>query len=455
MAHLRSTADPIRVTFSLLCFATWTSLVCAYSSRNAAKQSVIASRHAELFEEFKVAYGRSYSPGSDEHEMRLVLFGKAVAAVEEQNQRPGRLWNAAINALSDRTPEEISSLGGYQGKAGKHASESFQTASLLQQAPSKAFQLPGQQLPLLGHGSPSFLQATNRDEEIHGLPSDMAWTNLWTTQTEKVRNQNCANCWAAATATLVEAHAQIHFGVNRTVSMKGLTTCTKNTFHCGGEGGCSGATPELALQNIILNGISEDENSQECPEAMVALEDSSAPAPHEWLPQVHDAPLESASRTFGMIGWKRLPKNKYLPLLQAVVQRGPVAVALSTDWHNYGNGIHDGCNKDAVIGHSVVLLGYGKDNQILQDGHPVKYWLIQNSWGAGWGENGRMRLKRVDEEEERCGTDRSPQIGTTCDGGPKEDKVCGMCGMLYDSVVPLFEAKTELSVSLAALRKTV
>lgn len=136
-----------------------------------------------------------------------------------------------------------------------------------------------------------------------------------------------------------------------------------------------------------------------------------------------------------MQAWERLPVNSYKPIMHALVERGPVAVAVyASKWFPYSQGIFDGCQKDAVIDHAVALLGYGYDRKLRE-----KYWLIQNSWGPEWGENGRIRLLRRDNDAtEYCGIDAQPQDGTGCVGGPAQVKVCGMCGILYDTVVPHF-----------------
>merc|ERR1712179_742199 len=64
------------------------------------------------------------------------------------------------------------------------------------------------------------------------------------------------------------------------------------------------------------------------------------------------------------------------------------------------------------------------------------YWLVRNSWGSGWGEDGYIRMKR--ESNPQCGWDSTTEAHV-CVGGPGASgfQVCGMCGLLTETSYPL------------------
>ncbi len=51
---------------------------------------------------------------------------------------------------------------------------------------------------------------------------------------------------------------------------------------------------------------------------------------------------------------------------------------------SYGGGIFNGvCGQ---YDHAVTAVGFGNENG-------VEYWIIRNSWGATWGEQGHIRIQ--------------------------------------------------------------
>jgi cathepsin L len=222
-----------------------------------------------------------------------------------------------------------------------------------------------------------------------------------------------------------------------------MVDCTPNPRHCGGTGGCQGATAELAMEFVMKHGCADEtevpyaaadgqctvegakpvnKTAKNVPQTIVFAETSSA---------LSSSSPSSGALAIGMTGWETLPINKYEPLVRALAERGPVAVsACASDWGQYESGIFNGCGKDCVVNHAVTAVGYGESNG-------VKYWTIQNSWGAFWGEQGHIRLQR--HEEGWCGMNNDPQAGVACEGETAPVPVCGMCGVLFDSVVPHFK----------------
>ncbi|KAI8001589.1 Senescence-specific cysteine protease SAG12 [Camellia lanceoleosa] len=67
------------------------------------------------------------------------------------------------------------------------------------------------------------------------------------------------------------------------------------------------------------------------------------------------------------------------------------------DFKLYSSGVFTG-NCGTNLDHAVTIIGYGATS----DG--TKYWLVKNSWGSGWGENGYMKIKRdIAANEGLCG----------------------------------------------------
>jgi len=374
------------------------------------------AEHHAAFAAFIQRHGRTYEQGSEEYQRRFDLFSARLEKAAALNARAGKLWTAGATKHADFSEEELSRLRGWSGSA----------------SPKRGG---------VGKSLRSGIALAQEDS----LPDEVTrWSNL--SVLENVRDQGgCGSCWAVAASTVLDSHAEIYKSSQGSFAAQNILDCTPNPRKCGGSGGCQGATVELAMNQVMQHGaLTEDEDSyvgsdMKCKKSLLQI---SGEGDH--LDNSNDFSLEgrrlAASSDegpkFGMTGWERLPENKYTPLLRAVAEHGPVGVSVdATPWSLYMGGVFDGCGKNAVINHAVTLVGYGKDNT-----KGAKYWLIQNSWGGDWGENGRIRLLRTEQAEtDHCGKDDRPLEGTGCEGGPASVKVCGMCGILYDNVVPYFK----------------
>lgn len=97
--------------------------------------------------------------------------------------------------------------------------------------------------------------------------------------------------------------------------------------------------------------------------------------------------------------FKEVKRHDPVELATALVQ-GPVSIgvdASSLGMKLYKKGIIKRfC--DTTIDHAVLLVGYGND-------HGTDFWLVKNSWGADWGENGYFRVLRdmSKNDEGMCG----------------------------------------------------
>lgn len=354
------------------------------------------------FAQFTKDFQKSYTAGSEEYRQRAALFEAARARIQARNSKntaEGRSWTAGVSPFMDANPQERRALaGGY--KPGRRA-------------PTGSTGMTGLQTGGSGRSTRS------RSNETRILDS-FSWNDQGVGPC--VRNQgNCGSCWAVSAIEAVEAQLQKNGAGSVKLSAQALLDCVPNPQHCGGTGGCDGATGELAYSFMRDVGLPLESDHQYMAKTGSCPMDSNAVSTHQAYPTQARVRLS---------GWDQLPSNKAEPVMRALVEEGPVVVAVdANDWFDYERGVFDGCNKDAELGHSVLLKGYGEDGG-------KKYWQIQNSWGVDWGEQGFIRITRHEDDDMNCGVDSKPQDGVGCDGGPSEVKVCGACGLLFDPVVP-------------------
>merc|ERR1712083_74517 len=364
--------------------------VLLYSKMKLLLLSVIAAvalaGHADYaklqFAQFKAQYGKIYKTRT-EHQMRYDIFQANLKKIEEHN-KSGASWKKGINQFSDLTEAEFQAmyLGGYK------------------RLPTPA-------------GNFTIASKPAKD-----LPAEVDWRKQGVVTDVKNQGQ-CGSCWAFCTTEMIESYAGIATGSTPELSSQQVTSCTPNPLKCGGTGGCYGSIPQLGYTYIQLFGHITEEDYPYISGDTMNTEDCT------YMPD------QAAG---AITGYTILEPNSLEAVMDFVANQGPLAIAAyASPWGRYSSGVFDGCpyGGDIAINHAIVLVGYGTD---AAEGD---YWLVRNSWGSGWGEDGYIRLKR--ESTAVCGVNSSPMDGTACVGGPGNDQqtVCGMCGVLFDTSYPL------------------
>jgi len=339
----------------------------------------LAARNYKFsFDQYLQEFEKSYSKVNDQSEyvMRKAYFEAELARIEKHNSNRSSTWKMGLSPHSDRAPHEWKAMKGYKSGVPEPL-----TAS---------------------HGQP-LMGAVRVADRL-----DWREANVVT----PVKNQGgCGSCWAFSATAVFESQLAIKTGDLYVLGPQELVDCAPNPDECGGSGGCEGSTQWLGFNYTKTAGF--------------ALES-------DYPYQGHDqsCAMKKKKPVATNTGYERLAKNDYSALMQAVNKVGPIAISVDASWHGYEEGVFDG-PMSATIDHAVVLDGYGTDAASGYD-----YWLVRNSWGSSWGEQGYIRIRRFGDGKEPCMTDKRPQDGTECKGGPKTIEVCGLSGLMSDSSYP-------------------
>ncbi|KAM5319906.1 dipeptidyl peptidase 1 isoform 1-T1 [Glossophaga mutica] len=225
-----------------------------------------------------------------------------------------------------------------------------------------------------------------RKKVLH-LPASWDWRNVGGTNfVSPVRNQaSCGSCYSFASAGMLEARIRILTNNTQTpiLSPQEIVSCSQYAQ------GCDGGFPYL-----IAGKYAQDFGLVE--EACFPYTGTDSPC------MLKEDCFRYYTSEYHYVGGFYGGCNEALMKLE-LVHNGPMAVAFEVydDFLHYREGIYhhtgltDPFNPFELTNHAVLLVGYGTDPALGMD-----YWIIKNSWGTNWGEDGYFRIRRGTDE---CG----------------------------------------------------
>lgn len=220
--------------------------------------------------------------------------------------------------------------------------------------------------------------AQYKSTNVTDIPDSVDWRTKNIITPVKDQGQ-CGSCWAFAVTEVLESVYALKTGDLEVLSPQELVDCDKSSY------GCQGGYPEQALLYVEDHGLELEK---------------------DYPYTATDGTCKSSGDTkYKLNKCFEVPPNNEKVLKEAVSQ-APVVGLIEADqrvFQFYKSGVIPSSQCGTSLDHAIQIVGYGTDNG-------KDYWLVRNSWGSSWGENGYVRLERTDSENNKgtCGLAMGP-----------------------------------------------
>jgi len=289
--------------------------------------------HEVSFQDWMAQHNKKYA-NQKEYEARLSNFIETTKRISSSNARSKALNSSATfahNKFSDLTVEEFSVRLGMKGYSPK------QIAGVPVAAPA----------PL--------------------APTSFDWRSKNGITAVKDQGQ-CGSCWAFSCTESIESVWKIKGGKTNQVPLapQQIVDCDRN------DGGCNGGDLPTCYQYVISAGGLEPE------------------ADYPYHARDGTCVADKAKEQDPIKGFQYvIPQGaaQEPQMANFVAANSPISIIVdASSWSSYNGGVLKASQCSHNLDHAVQIVGY---NGLTSAG----YWIVRNSWGADWGEQGFIRLQ--------------------------------------------------------------
>uniref|UniRef100_A0A0G4GYZ7 Peptidase C1A papain C-terminal domain-containing protein n=1 Tax=Chromera velia CCMP2878 TaxID=1169474 RepID=A0A0G4GYZ7_9ALVE len=206
---------------------------------------------------------------------------------------------------------------------------------------------------------------------------------------EPYDSKNCTSSWAIATASSIADR----FCISDPETHAGLELAPQTILSCDSkQRGCQGGDTDAAFRFAVTDGLVSEECFPFEPEGKDVTCSQKCS---------NEKPLKLSS--FCVVSGAE-------PMMRDILTNGPAVAMLVVydDFLVYKGGVYtpgktshrivDPVRRNYAL-QAVKVIGWGVDIEKGRKTQP--YWLIENSWGADWGQNGIGKIARGDSDQEK------------------------------------------------------